>query len=88
MGKYASAREKGLQMLFDPRGQLKAIPDALRETELMSIIGNLMDNAMEATLASLRPHEPIEVYIHDNEREPVIEIAVKNTPTKLSTSKT
>lgn len=77
LGKFASAREKGLQMLFDPRCQLRAIPAALRETELMSIIGNLLDNAMEATLASPLPHEPIEVYIHDNERELVIEIADK-----------
>lgn len=41
----------------------------------MSIIGNLLDNAMEATLATTAPHYPVEVYIYDSEQELVIEVA-------------
>ncbi|WP_192456766.1 ATP-binding protein [Musicola keenii] len=79
LGKYASAREKGIELRFDPRCQLKVIPAALSETELMSIIGNLIDNAVEATLASTRTHYPVEVYIHDGEQELVIEVADQGT---------
>ncbi|MCL2895469.1 ATP-binding protein [Brenneria tiliae] len=75
LGKYAAAKEKGIEMIFDPRCQLADIPAALSETELMSIIGNLLDNAVEATLAGQAPHDPIEIYIYDGEQELVIEIA-------------
>lgn len=50
LGKYSSAREKGIELRFDPACQLRQIPAALNETELMSIVGNLLDNAVEATL--------------------------------------
>ncbi|TKY80848.1 sensor histidine kinase [Pectobacterium polonicum] len=79
LGKYATAREKGIEIVFDPRCQLTHIPAALSETELMSIIGNLLDNAMEATLAMVTPHYPVEVYIYDSEQELVIEVADQGT---------
>ncbi|MFP9229773.1 ATP-binding protein [Pectobacterium cacticida] len=79
LGKYATAREKGLEIVFDPRCQLTRMPTRLSETELMSIIGNVVDNAMEATLAANAPHYPIEVYIHNSEHELVIEVADRGT---------
>ncbi|MGM3191299.1 ATP-binding protein [Dickeya dadantii subsp. dieffenbachiae] len=79
LGKYASAREKGIELRFDPRCQLNGIPASLSETELMSIIGNLIDNAVEATLASTPAYHPVEVYIHDGEQELVIEVADQGT---------
>lgn len=79
LGKYATAKEKGIELLFDPRCELSSLPSLLSETEFMSIIGNLLDNAVEATLAREGPHYPIEVYIHDGEKEWVIEIADQGT---------
>ncbi|WP_413739168.1 ATP-binding protein [Sodalis sp. RH21] len=75
LGKYASAREKGVELLFDPACVLDQIPPRLRETELMSIIGNLLDNAIEATLQREGERYPIDVYIVGGHREVVIEIA-------------
>ncbi|WP_230492590.1 sensor histidine kinase [Martelella alba] len=75
LGKYASAREKGVELLFDPACTLTCRPSSLRETELMSIIGNLLDNAIEATLAREGDRYPVEVYIVGGARELVIEIA-------------
>ena len=46
LGKYVSAREKGVELAFDPACQLLRIPPAISETELMSVIGNLLDNAV------------------------------------------
>jgi two-component system cit operon sensor histidine kinase CitA len=54
-GKYVSAREKGIELLFDPACQLTRMPLTLNETELMSIIGNLLDNAVDATLKAPFP---------------------------------
>ena len=75
LGKYSSAHEKGIKLHFDPACQLRQIPAALNETELMSIIGNLLDNAVDATLRSTAPHSPVELYINDGSNELVIEVA-------------
>ncbi|WP_411752917.1 ATP-binding protein [Serratia sp. (in: enterobacteria)] len=79
LGKYSSAREKGIELRFDPACQLRQIPAALNETELMSIIGNLLDNAFDATLRCAAPHEAVELYINDSSNELVIEIADRGT---------
>lgn len=79
LGKYSSAREKGIELRFDPACQLRQIPAALNETELMSIVGNLLDNAVEATLHYPAPHEAIELYISDGSDELVIEVADRGT---------
>lgn len=73
-GKYVSAREKGIELLFDPACQLTRMPATLNETELMSIIGNLLDNAVDATLKAPVP-APVELYISDRNQELLIEVA-------------
>ncbi|SMB44805.1 sensory histidine kinase in two-component regulatory system with citB [Serratia proteamaculans] len=79
LGKYSSAKEKGVELRFDPACQLGQIPAALNETELMSIVGNLLDNAVDATLHCDAPHEAVELYISDNGNELVIEVADRGT---------
>ena len=69
----AAAREicqrtgKGVELQFDPACQLTRMPSRLSETELMSIIGNLLDNAVDATLTAPVP-APVELYISDRNR--------------------
>ncbi|MBJ3813898.1 sensor histidine kinase [Shimwellia pseudoproteus] len=75
LGKYVSAREKGIALIFDPACRLSRLPAGLSETELMSVIGNLLDNAVEATRNGPTPGAPIEVYISDRNQELVIEVA-------------
>ncbi|MBF7958343.1 sensor histidine kinase [Rahnella victoriana] len=75
LGKYVSAREKGVELRFDPACQLIRIPAAISETELMSVIGNLLDNATDATLNALTPSSPVELYISDRNNELLIEVA-------------
>nr|WP_276313535.1 ATP-binding protein [Serratia marcescens] len=58
---------------------MRQIPAALNETELMSIVGNLLDNAVEATLHCPTPHDAIELYISDGSDELVIEVADRGT---------
>lgn len=75
LGKYVSAREKGVELKFDPACQLSRIPAALSETALMSVIGNLLDNAVDATLNATTPAAPIELYISGRNQELLIEVA-------------
>ena len=63
LGKYVGAREKGVELVFDPACQLSRLPEGLSETELMSVIGNLVDNAVDATLKTPARTAPVEVYI-------------------------
>ncbi len=74
LGKYVSAREKGIELKFDPACQLTRIPAAISETALMSVTGNLLDNAVDATLKAHAP-APVELYISDRNQELLIEVA-------------
>lgn len=49
LGKYNRAREMGLQLVIDPESQMAELPKHLPREHLVSIIGNLIDNALEAT---------------------------------------
>lgn len=75
LGKAARAREKGVALRFDPACLMRQPFAPLAESEVISIIGNLLDNAIEATQRAPLPHEPVEVLILLNARELIIEVA-------------
>ena len=50
LGKFNRAKEMGLELFIDPDSSMQAIPDSLSREKLVSILGNLIDNALEATL--------------------------------------
>lgn len=74
-GKYHRARELGLQLEFTPGCQLNSLPQQLTSTEFCAILGNLLDNAFEATLKNNHGNKQIELYLSDESAEFVIEIA-------------
>ena len=59
LGKAARAREKGVALRFDPGCLMDRPFVPLAESEVISIIGNLLDNAIEATQRAPLPHEPV-----------------------------
>lgn len=75
LGKYSHGQEKGVELNFDPGSFLPEQSPVFSDSELISIIGNLLDNAIEATQKMPSPYSPIEVLIQQNERELLIEIA-------------
>lgn len=75
LGKVVRAREKNVELIFDPLCRMEKDYKTLDEAELISIIGNLLDNAIEATQRGPLPSEPVEVLILLNERELIIEVA-------------
>lgn len=74
LGKVSHAREKGVELIFDPTSQLLHPFKALSESELISVIGNLLDNAIEATRKSPYPRHPVEVLIEGTDQELMIEV--------------
>lgn len=75
IGKYSKAHEIGLKLVFDPACQLKTLPVMITETEFMSILGNLLDNAFNAALKNPNGNKTIHLYLSDATDEVVIEVS-------------
>ncbi|UTW11945.1 ATP-binding protein [Marinobacterium rhizophilum] len=52
LGKYNRAHELGLQLLIDPDSHMGALPTHVPAERIVTLLGNLLDNAFEATLAA------------------------------------
>jgi len=76
LGKYSRARELGLTLEFDPYCQLQHPPRVISEEELAAVIGNILDNAFEASLKNPDSNKTISIFItDDSQKELVVEIA-------------
>ncbi|MEX6283415.1 sensor histidine kinase DpiB [Providencia hangzhouensis] len=74
-GKHHRAKELGLQLKFTAGSQLHELPDSLNSTEFCAILGNLLDNAFEASLKNNQGNKQVELYLSDEGKEIVIEVA-------------
>ncbi|GGO81996.1 histidine kinase [Marinobacterium nitratireducens] len=52
LGKYNRAHELGLQLEIDPDSHMGALPEGITPEQIVTLLGNLLDNAFEATLAA------------------------------------
>ncbi|MEJ2763859.1 sensor histidine kinase [Photobacterium sp. MCCC 1A19761] len=75
LGKYCRAKELGLTLEFDPCCELNADPVNITPDELAAVVGNLLDNAFEATLKNPDSHQTISILLTDAGDELVIEVA-------------
>jgi two-component system, CitB family, cit operon sensor histidine kinase CitA len=74
-GKYHRARELGLSLHFIPGCQLGILPPTIGENELAAIIGNLLDNAFEASLKNPDGDKQVEIYLSDEGDDLILEVA-------------
>lgn len=74
-GKVQRARELGLTMTIVPGSQLHQLPEGLDSTEFAAIIGNLLDNAFEASLRTQQGNKIVELYLSDEGDDVIIEVA-------------
>ncbi|MBV7299387.1 ATP-binding protein [Enterovibrio paralichthyis] len=72
LGKYNRAKELGLNLEIDPESSMKEIPDHIAREELVSILGNLIDNALEATLKN--KHKEVRLSMTDLGNDLIFEI--------------
>lgn len=75
LGKVSHAREKGVELIFDPNSELQQPLQGITEGALISVIGNLLDNAIEATSQRPWPRSPVEVLILGTSLDLIIEVA-------------
>lgn len=75
IGKYYRAKELGLELVFDPGCYVDALPETLTPNEWISIVGNLLDNAYNATLLHPLGSGQIECLINSEGADFLIEIA-------------
>lgn len=74
-GKVQRARELGLTMTIVPGSQLHQLPEGLDSTDFAAIVGNLLDNAFEASLRTLQGNKVVELYLSDEGDDVIIEVA-------------
>ena len=74
-GKVQRARELGLTMIIVPGSQLHKLPEGLDSTEFAAIVGNLLDNAFEASLRTQQGNKVVELYLSDEGDDVIIEVA-------------
>ncbi|HBY8506924.1 TPA: sensor histidine kinase [Klebsiella pneumoniae] len=75
IGKYYRAKELGLELIFDPACFVDRLPTALSHNEWISIVGNLLVNAYNASLRQPQGSKQIECLINSDGQEVIIEIA-------------
>ncbi|MFT6916722.1 MAG: two-component system CitB family sensor kinase [Motiliproteus sp.] len=74
LGKYNRARELGLWLLIDPESRMTELPVRLPLEQLVSILGNLIDNALEATLSHRGPGGEVRLTMTDLGDDLIFEI--------------
>ncbi|MEX3073123.1 ATP-binding protein [Vibrio alginolyticus] len=82
LGKTERARELGLNLIVEEGSRLEVLPTWLNSEDLVTILGNLIDNAFDATLTAIREESNvaierrnIEVSISDYGNEVIMEVS-------------
>lgn len=74
-GKCQRARELGLMLTLVPGSVLHQLPQGMDSTEFAAIVGNLLDNAFEASLNNPQSDKTVELYLSDEGNDVIIEVA-------------
>ena len=72
LGKFNRARELGLTLIIDPESSMNDIPENLAREQLVSVLGNLIDNALEASKAN--KGQQVSIHMMDLGQELIFEI--------------
>ncbi len=73
LGKFNRARELKIEFLFDPDSSLADLPATLDRSHLVTVIGNLLDNAFEAVRDN-GPLRQVRLFLTDLGTDLVIEV--------------
>ncbi len=74
-GKCQRARELGLTLTLVSGSVLHQLPQGMDSTEFAAIVGNLLDNAFEASLNNPQSDKTVELYLSDEGNDVIIEVA-------------
>ncbi|MDN3648443.1 sensor histidine kinase [Reinekea marina] len=74
LGKYNRAKEMGLSLRIDNESELAGLPKNITQDQLASVLGNLIDNALEATLNSTGAGGEVSISFTDIGQDVIIEV--------------
>ncbi|WP_227004084.1 ATP-binding protein [Salicibibacter halophilus] len=74
LGKLNQANELGIEMTFDPDSKLTYSISKQKKEVLVTVLGNLLENALEALKKSQMPHPQVSVFFTDLGDDLVFEI--------------
>lgn len=74
IGKYMHASELKVEFNIDPESRMLDIPDELNRNQLVTILGNIINNAFEAALAGDRPPR-VDLFLSDFGTDLIFEVA-------------
>lgn len=77
LGKISRAKEMGVELIINPNSNIKKRRGRINSNVLVTIMGNLLENAMEAVSVSEKDEKSVEAFIGENEKE--ILVKVKDT---------
>ena len=79
IGKFNRGSELKVKVEIDRSSSFKDIPGHISRNQLVTIIGNLIDNAMEATMGSKSDNRWVRIELHDQANELMIEVSDSGT---------
>jgi signal transduction histidine kinase len=74
LAEITGARQRGITIRLDPASRFEHVPDSLGEAEMVTILGNLLQNAREAVSPQPRGQRDIALRIIDGPAECTIEV--------------
>ncbi|MEQ8142604.1 sensor histidine kinase [Streptomyces sp. OP7] len=76
LGKTAQANERGVELVVSPDSRLDdgLLPDALPSRDLVTILGNLIDNAVDAAQGGVRPRVTVTALTEEDGSELVLRV--------------
>ncbi len=79
MGKYNRALEMKVEFLLNPDSTMGQIPEGYEVGRLVTILGNLIDNALEAALRCQKQRPPcIQLFMTDIGHDLIFEIEIQS----------
>jgi signal transduction histidine kinase len=74
LAEAVTAGNSGIELKIDRRSRLRTLPQALGELDAITILGNLIRNAVEAVSAVRGPRRRISVFLADGDGELVVRV--------------
>jgi len=74
LGKYNKAKELKVDLVIEPDSTMRDIPDALKREDLVTIIGNILDNAFDAVLSNQQNRRFVRLSMTDLGNDLIFEI--------------
>ncbi|MER7840489.1 sensor histidine kinase [Streptomyces sp. NPDC096040] len=77
LGKTAQANERGVELVVSDESRLDdgLLPESLSARDLVTILGNLIDNAVDAAQGTVRARVTVTAYADDHDAELVMRVA-------------